>query len=333
MSTTKFLHVTIKGDVKPSRDGFIDPFKNKNIRENSEMGYYNLDRAYYFSKAIGESSMWLDFRKYAMTEPRTDEEIEDENKKDEFDKRYTKETEPYLISKDYYYVDIDLEEKRIYVINTPTELRDFFVKYSIIERYGDFSGSKDYSSLKRYELVKINKILIDYLINLSYADRLLFGNITTVYTIKNNRNRRNMSLVKIDQDKIIIDKRKSRFGFLIDIIRTIEYNDKIIGDPSTICTTTRIETIDYVKLRNDGYNGIYYSDSLIRVNSSIEEEDADTYRRYFEQTFVQKIDIGHFPDIIGNTSNEDLRRMKFDIETFIRWLGSDTLVVWKWIFD
>jgi len=140
-----------------------------------------------------------------------------------------------------------------------------------------------------------------------------------------------MSLVKIHQDKIIIDNRKTRFGFLIDIIRTIEYNDKIIGDSSTICTTTSIETIDYTKLRNDGYNGIYYSDSLIRVNSSI--EDADTYRRYFEQTFVQKIDICDFPDIIGDTSDEDLRKMKFDIETYIRWLGSDTLVVWNWIFD
>ena len=318
MTKYTFLSVLTEQDLKPIKDSFTNPFKNKYIKNYSTMGGFNLDGAYYFSKAIGESSMWMDYRRW----------LRDNKPYSERDKDRPKQEDMWLESKDYYYADIDLEAKGIYVINTPSELRDFFVKYVMIHQeaidsYDIFSRSPE--SKKRYDLHKINKILIDYLIHLSPADRALLDNITTVNTIKNHRNRRNMSLVKVSKGKIIIDKRKTHFGFLIDLVRTIEYNDKIIGDPSTICTRTRIGTIDYNKLHNDGYNGLYYSDNLVKVNSKMAEED---FSSDFLYKYVDKIDIDNFPDIIGDSSVKDLIEIKREIENFVRWLGSDTLLIW-----
>jgi hypothetical protein len=134
----------------------------------------------------------------------------------------------------------------------------------------------------------------------------------------------------VHDDKIIFDKKKTHFEFLIDIVRTIEYNDKIVDDSSDIAYKTVLDMIDYTKLLNDGYNGLYYSDNLIRVNSKMAEEDLNFEVAY---KYVDKIDIGDFPDVLGDTSIEDRIEMKNNIEEFIRWLGCDTLLVWKWIFD
>jgi len=92
-----------------------------------------------------------------------------------------------------------------------------------------------------------------------------------------------------------IDKKKTHFEFIIDIIRTKEFNEKIIGDISEIGTKTVLETIDYNKLLNDGYNGLYYSDNLVRVNSKMAEEDL---RSDINHKYVDEIDIGDFPDVI-----------------------------------
>jgi hypothetical protein len=75
---------------------------------------------------------------------------------------------------------------------------------------------------------------------------------------------------------------------------------------------------------------VYYSDSLIKVNPG---KDAVKDKVYYEQNFVEPIDIGYFPDIIGDITNRDLECLKSNIQNFIRWLSSDTLVVWNWIFD
>jgi hypothetical protein len=175
----------------------------------------------------------------------------------------------------------------------------------------------------------MNKILIDYLEHLSPADRAMLDNIAIVNSVKNNRNLRNLSLVKVHDDKIIIDKKKPHFEFLIDIVRTIEYNDKIVGDSSDIAYKTVLDMIDYTKLLNDGYNGLYYSDKLIKVNSKMDEEDLTSE---IDSKYVDKIDIVDFPDVLGDTSIEDRIEMKANIEESIQWLGSDTLLVWKWIF-
>jgi len=407
MTSFRFLKVLKEHDLKPIKDNFKNPFKNKYIRERGDWRF-NLCGAYYFSKAIGETSMWMNYRRWVR-----DNDPYSKKNKDE-----------WLDSKDYFYVDVDLDAKGIYVINTPTELRDFFVKYGIINRipvhcYSEISSKDskkaddfrkinqilynylrnlqkdekelldDYDTVykikekrtrkkvslvkirngeiiidkrktrfgflidikrtidyndeiisnltlynstykNRYKLHMMNKILIDYLEHLSPADRAMLDNIAIVNSVKNNRNLRNLSLVKVHDDKIIIDKKKPHFEFLIDIVRTIEYNDKIVGDSSDIAYKTVLDMIDYTKLLNDGYNGLYYSDKLIKVNSKMDEEDLTSE---IDIKYVDKIDIGDFPDVLGDTSIEDRIEMKANIEESIQWLGSDTLLVWKWIFD
>jgi hypothetical protein len=412
MTKYRFLSVLTKQDLKPIKASFTNPFKNKFIKERGDWRF-NLRGAYYFSKTIGESSMWLKYREWLRENDQRSKKYPDEPPKED----------EWLDSKDYYYADIDLEAKGIYVINTPTELREFFIKYGIINRipfHGPYDiSSKDFKKAEdlrkinlilynylrnlqkdekellnfdnfykikekrnrkkvslvkinkgeiiidkrktrfgflidihrtidyndkiisnltlfnstyknRYKLHMMNKIFINYLDHLSSADKAMLDNIAIVNSVKNNRNLRNLSLVKVNDDKIIVDKRKTHFEFLIDIIRTIEYNDKIVGDSSDISHRTVLDMVDYTKLLSDGYNGLYYSDKLVRVNPKIAEEDLNYEMDY---KYVDKIDIGDFPDILGDTSIEDRIEMKNNIEDFIRWLGCDTLLVWKWIFD
>ena len=86
--------------------------------------------------------------------------------------------------------------------------------------------------------------------------------------------------------------------------------------------------IDFPLMVADGYNGLYYSRNLVRQNT---EPFDDTIKHGYN--CVAKIDIGEMPDLLGDTSAEDLLVMKQEIEDYIRWLGSDTLILWEWIFD
>ena len=63
MTSFKFLKVLKEHDLKPIKDNFKNPFKNKYIRERGDWRF-NLCGAYYFSKAIGETSMWMNYRRW-----------------------------------------------------------------------------------------------------------------------------------------------------------------------------------------------------------------------------------------------------------------------------
>lgn len=76
---------------------------------------------------------------------------------------------------------------------------------------------------------------------------------------------------------------------------------------------TEITAIDYPLLVEHGYNGVYYSDSLIK-----NREDIPTIP---------------FPDILGDSCSDDLYSIHNSILYYLKWLGSDTMILWKWIFD
>ena len=137
-----------------------------------------------------------------------------------------------------------------------------------------------------------------------------------------------MPLIKLRNNSVIIPKKGITFEFLIDVARTIEHNDSIVGDFYELTTWTTIRGIDFKKMVKDGYNGVYYGRGLFKPNTEpFDEKEPHMYR------YLAKPDIGEFPDIIGDTTGEDLKEMKASIEYYIKWLGSDSLMIWNWIFD
>ena len=80
----------------------------------------------------------------------------------------------------------------------------------------------------------------------------------------------------------------------------------------------------------DGYNGIYYSDKLIKINPDlhlITKDDISWKRKY-----VVPINIGEFPDVVRDISIKHKLEIQKELEDYIHWLGSDTLIVWGNIF-
>lgn len=330
----KFLHVSKTDDDPLTKDTFIKP------RIHAKGGFathdFNMDGALFLSQAYDNGdSDWLAFRRWLQTNIRPPRHRY--NKKGELIHTYTYEDEnkddEWLNSKHLYYFDIDFEKHKIYVINTPEELRDFFVKYSVIVQkpkmyFPDSYYKKIPNVEERYKMYKINQILVAFLSSLPPATRALLDNMLAVNQVKDSRNRRNMPLIKLRNNEVKIPKKGITFEFLIDIVRTIEHNDSIVGDFSDLYTWTYIRGIDFPKMVKDGYNGLYYSRSLFKPNT----EPYDTNEQHM-CNYVGRIDIGEFPDIIGDTSGEDLKEMKGSIEYYIKWLGSDSLMLWNWIFD
>jgi hypothetical protein len=319
---TTFLSILTKTDPEPHPDHFKNPIIFDPYGFSSLHGLQPILKSsgeiYYYSKAKGhDSSMWKEYQEWYST--------------------IKKETEnQWLDSIDYNYISIDLKEKGILVIDNESQLLDFFVKYAIIvQRSVDSDGctSNDADKL-RYKYYKENQVLLDYYYgHFSSDDKLFITNPKIdekINKIKEHRSMKSKSFVKVINGEVVEDRRKTRFTFFIDLIRTIEYNIPRIGDPSTIYVKTYLSNFDYNKLYKDGYNGIYYSDKLIKINPDLHliTEDVSSWKR----KYIVPINIGEFPDVVRDISRKDKIAIKEELEGYIHWLGSDTLIVWGNIF-
>jgi hypothetical protein len=331
----RFLHVS-KDDTVLNKDSFCKPKIHR--RGGWSTHDFNMDNALYLSQAYEDgNSDWLSFCKWSQ-KPRPF--VSKTDSKGKFvqlpntDDEYNDTDNKWVSSKNHFFFDVDFDRHKIYVIDSVDQLKDFFIKYSVFHQRpihyypNDHYYSKIPNIDNRYKFYKMIQVLIDFITNLSPAHRALLDNVSVVNHVKAIRNRRNMSLIKLKKNVVPIPKKGITFEFLIDVVRTIEYYDNIVGDTSEIYTRTSIRGIDFPKLVKEGYNGIYYSRNIIKQNSEPYDSNIPHCDNY-----VAKIDIGEFPDVIGDTTIEDTRQMKYDIENYIRWLGSDTMILWNWIFD
>jgi len=318
---TTFLSILTKTDPEPHPDHFKDPIIFDPSRFGKSHGLHpslKNGNIYYYSKAKGHnSSMWKEYQEWSYV---IGEETENQ----------------WLDSIDYNYISIDLKEKRILVIDDESQLLDFFVKYAIIYQSSvNSEGLRSSDADKqRYKYYKENQVLLDYYIaNFSSDDKLLLTNPRIdekITKIKEQRNMNSKSFVKVKHGKVVEDRRKTRFTFFIDLIRTIEYNIPRIGDPSTIYAKSCYDRIDYDKLYKDGYNGIYYSDKLIKISPDLHLITKDDTS--WKSKYAVPINIGEFPDVVRDISIRHKLSIKRDLEDYINWLGSDTLIVWGNIF-
>ena len=330
----RFLHVS--KDTKMRRKKFVEPpiHKHGGMFQHD----FNMDSALYLSKATDTGdSMWLNYRRIIQNNPSPPRRIRDRKTKKV---TYTIEkdvddSDPWLKGHKHYF-DVDFEKHHIYVISNVEQLRDFFVNYGFFKQRIKWNNNTqektDMQRLKSfYKIIIIN----NFINNLDSQYKDLMTDFNKVRHITNIRNIRNMALIKISKNNVVIPKRGITFEFLVDIYRTKNHYDEIIGDYSDLSdkVITNLIGVDFPKMVRDGYNGLYYSSELFTQYDTIFDIPDDNVSTGYHSNFIKRPNIGDFPNCRHFFSDVDKKYIRDSIEEYIQWLGSDTMIVWKWIFD
>ena len=292
---------------------------------------FNLENALYLSKVDydnPDSSMWLRLCKHLKNH--TDYSEQNSMIPDKW------------LSGTKTFLDLDFDKHRIYVVDTPDDLKQLFVKYGKYKQMpkweiGYSTNETRYLNELRFEKVKELRVLnqfIDsldpeYLVQLRNPDTKTankFGKLIA------SRNTRNMPLVCVKNQQVVIPRKGITCEFLVDLLRSQQKWESIVGDPSDLKISTKLLTIDFKKIAKDGYTGIYYTTNLVKFNSLVDEDmTGKPHQEYVDCcNFITQPDIGNLPDFMEFCSEEDKKAIKDDIEYYIQWLGSDTLILWTW---
>ncbi len=346
----RFLHVEKEPDEEEKKMMMLAKYKKSDSDEfkfiKPSLKYsgrhdFNLHGALYLSKATDDdSSMWLEYRKHILKKSYYMDQIYDNNgctiNIDEKCSKLGEYRDSWLYGRKKHFFEIDVEKDRIYVIDTPCQLLEFFVKYgNFTQEIIDFGRTKEKKDHDMMRLQKFKQVVIidKFLDNLDLSYKEKIYNTSKFEKVKEFRNKRNMPIIKFT-NRIVIPKKGISFEFLVDIVRTKEKYIKFIGDIEQLLSldfTLKIESLNFKQLSQDGYNGLYYSTNIVKFVS--EEEIASLQNMEAKEIqcedFIQPIDIGEFPDVLGYSSKDSLKNVKEYIEDYIRWLGSDTLIMWN----
>lgn len=317
----KFMHVSIDSNFVLNKDTFKVPYLSNHSYGEHE---FNLGDALYLAKVYEkdekETCMWLErydyFYKYIKNFESTRE----------------------YINGTKFYFDVDFERDRIYVIDTIDDLIKFIVNYSY---FGQQLDKPIDDEDKMLEIMRKKFVIDKFIFDLSKEDQNRMNSSNITQAIK-RRNLRNLPLIEIKKNQVVIPKKGIGFEFLVDILRTKEYYSNYIGNTSYENISTTVHSIKYSKLSKEGYNGVYYTSNLIKfkpheeIKESLEfyeknnlELDKD-YNRF--KLIYQKPDLSKLPNFIPLCSEEDRLHIIEEFEKYIQWLCTDTLMLWKWIW-
>lgn len=326
----RFLHVSPKGETI-TKDNFKRP---KTIKPAHETSTFNARGALYLSKVDDdnpESSMWLRYRTMRMENEKL---INSHGADDSPDCWLSPDAVKTVI-------DIDFHAQKIYVVDTPDDLKTLFLKYGIFEQKAVWEPGTDgdiyHRDNLRVQRMQELPIIIEFLDTKIHDPKHIeaLSNPDKLAKLIETRTIRNMPLVKIKAGQVVIPKKGITTEFLVDLIRTRISFEKLIDDPQDLQVATSIKTLDYNRMLADGYNGLYYSTNLVRFNDKVHdgiELDRKSRPRFVNwQGYIARPDIGDIPDFMPFLTDQYKGYIKDEIEDYIDWLGSDTLILWNWV--
>ena len=286
----QFLHINSKPEKKLSRETWIEPTFTELDEHRHGFHAKNL----LFLSAVD----WDGFSHWE----RFNYQLEVEIQKDK-DPSYVS---PWR-STDRYIFKIDLKTKNILVVNTAKDVRDLFLRYAVLETVIDERVIQNLGGVKK----DIQKCLEEYL---AYLDALpsdkqeWLKDTDAVLAVIAERNAK-----KAPMNRPVAMYRKKTYENIADVLRsmknsyaTLSHLDKRIHS----CRYRYIKTLDYARMRADGYNGLYYTQKLV--------ESAETLK-------IPKLWALH-----KGYTNGGRCPMEQDVQEYIQWLQSDTLIVWNW---
>jgi len=364
MNTTNnkihFLHVSTH-TTKLRKKKFRKPTLNLKGGFNYS---FLLDGSLFLSKAHSDNtSDWLHYREHLS---KCKKEIKYELDKIERIKSYseedkklysTKTGDPWIKSTNRYYWDIDFSKHKIYIVDNPRDFMNLIIDYVYFSFCIEYRGhwqnlnktqSKYYSykyNEKEDEFklsylsarIAINKFYVD--LDVEY-DWLISS--SEVQKLIKTRTQRNLPLLDIYKNKVVVPKSITK-EFLADLIRSKNYYDKIIGDIDELQKKMRIgpSTFNFYKMNKDGYKGIYFTNNLIKVNTHPcelnDEENISCKCRYAIGPKKEDVpEVTRVPKIFEQFGLKMTQEVKQEIADLIigmpRWLGSEQLMVWDWVF-
>ena len=316
----RFLHVSNK-ENKLCRENFRKPhFDLLGGYDQS----FKLDGCFYLSKALEDgTSNWLQYREYA-------------NKCTGFsERRFSedgKEPDKWLTSTYRYYLDVDFSKHKIYIVDNAKDFMNLLIDYGHFRLpfcdWGEnFERSDVYAYLIIYKFYEKLDEKYDWIISSSSVQELI-----------KTRTKRNMPLIQIFKKKVIIPNNKITNVFLADLIRSLNYYEKIIGNVTErkrfMEKHARFYTFNYWKLNRDGYKGIHFTENIIKPQTEPCKKnlECECYNPIIPKE-EDVLDITRRP-VLFEILDLKIEQKKLKDELWIlKWLGSEQLIVWDWVFD
>jgi hypothetical protein len=268
-------------------------------------------------------------------------------------------SDPWLKSTNRYYWDVDFSKHKIYIVDNPRDFINLIIDYGYFKFCINYSGFwqilkkaenkyYNYKYNNKKDEFKLSYLSARNAINKFYVDLDVeydwLISTTEVQKMIHTRNQRNLPLLEVYKHKVVVPKSGITKEFLADLIRSKNYYDNIIGNIDELQKKMLIgpNTFNFYKMNKDGYKGIYFTDNLIKVNTNLcelnEEKNISCKCRYGIGPKEEDVpEVTRVPKIIEQFGLKMTPELKDTINDVIigmpKWLGSEQLMVWDWVFD
>lgn len=236
--------------------------------------------------------------------------------------------------------DIDIGAN-IIVLNNSDDLCKFF------EKYGNYRKSlsvhsRSHSILTRSEngidgeinkVIEIIESINNYIDSLSQKKKEFIENTEKIIELAQARRSFKLPDIDIKNKMNIFTMKESKRdnNFIVDVFRLLKEKYDILAELSFIKRKFykfELESINYEQIKNDGYNGIYYSKELFN--------NVDNIKPIMSKKFYRNHDIVKNNGIVNKITNcdlfgidDDLFELDNEIIDYIKWLLTDTLMLWN----
>ncbi len=264
ITMTYFLHVS---RTKEFFD-FVEP-SEENIKVHTYGYGYNPGYSLYLSQVIvnSDSELSSDWKEHAKKKNEEEEE-------DEYEEEEGQEKDYGWVDGFHHYYKVDMNDKKILIIDKRDDVRKLFENYGIIQT----------SSINPY--LEISDKITIYLDFLQKQEKKLIN-------FELNPSKKNYN-IDIKDGKIVVPRKGITQDFLNGVFFGLKkLYDELRERNEYLNNFVKYSLINWNKMRNEGYSGIYYTKNIIRAALS----DKYIYDK--------------------------------DWKDFLKYLSSDTLIVWK----
>ena len=286
----QFLHINTKSEKKLSRETWIEPTL---ADLDEDRHYFHTKNLLFLSKVDWDG--FSNWERYNIKE-----ELE-------YQKEDPSYVNPWRKSTDRYFFTIDLKAKHILVIDTVKDVRNLFMKYGIVEMVVDHRMLQDIEEDKKFVLERLEQYL-KYLDELPSDKKEWLKDTDAVLAVIAARNTK-----KAPMNRPVAMYRKMTHDHIADVLRSVRNcyaSLSRLDKRYRTCRYKYMKTLDYAKMRADGYNGLYYTQNLVENANSLK--------------------IPKMWSLYKGYTNGGLCTIEKSIKDYVEWLQSDTLIVWNW---
>jgi hypothetical protein len=254
-----------------------------------------------------------------------------------------------------HYIDCDIESSNLYIVDNVNDLYNLYTKYGIYKKKEDFVLPEEYvgkediydyfivTRIEKFKKLEKSIIFSDEIFNelniklniyknfIDNADKNIKNIIKTI-----NDNPKHIPLYdspEILDGKVVIPSKGINRRTVELVLREIsrlqvkidKYDENLALNIKKFNSPV-FDTLDYVKMKEDGYNGIYYTSNIAK------EKDSITYTHPMLEFSEEQLKVLSSLYYSSEEGEDNHYTMEKYLSHFVDWLESDTLMIWNWIF-